>query len=89
MPQVYNQLVAQPAGVESTSELDKKILAVQSSTRTLVPFMVPVHDWMRQRSQTYYKWHMKSYANKVHWAMFAITLLGVIAGIIMSYYIEI
>lgn len=94
MPIASTQSTQQPAPVisappsEASSALDQKIMAVQNSTRTLLPFMIPVHDWLRQRSQTYYKWHMKSYANKVHWAMFGITLLGVIAGIIISYYIE-
>jgi hypothetical protein len=76
------------ANAQNINELDQKIMAVQNSTRTLLPFMIPVHDWLRQRSQLYNKWHLKIYANKVHWAMFGITLLGVIAGIIISYYIE-
>lgn len=71
----------------SNEVLDKKIQAIQGSTRTSMPFMVPTHDWLRQRSTAYYNWHLNPNSNTVHWIAFIVTILGVIAGIVISYYI--
>lgn len=71
----------------STAVLDRKIQSIQGSTRTSLPFMVPTHDWLRQRSTAYYNWHLNPHSDTVHWIAFVVTILGVIAGIVISYYI--
>lgn len=68
-------------------ELDRRIAAVQKSTRTSASFMLPAHDWMRQRSKIYYNWHLLPYANTLHWIAFGVMVLGIILGITISYYI--
>lgn len=79
--------MVQPNQTVSTEVLDRKIQAIQGSTKTSMPFMVPTHDWLRQRSPAYYNWHLNPRSNTVHWAAFVVTVLGVITGIIVSYYI--
>ena len=49
------------------NELDEKIVLVQNSTRTLIPQLSPLHNYLRQKSPWYYKWHLKPFAKFVHW----------------------
>ena len=64
-------------------EIDSQISAIQKSTRTTFKFMLPVHDWLRNRSKTYYGWHTNPHANTVHWTT-AGASLALSAAIILT-----
>jgi fibronectin-binding autotransporter adhesin len=51
---------------QSVDELEKKIMNLQRSTRTMLPFFTRIHNWLRMHSQWYYNWHLKSNASKIH-----------------------
>ncbi len=70
-----------------TAVLDRKIAAIQNSTRTSIPLMVPTHEWLRQRSFGYYQWHLNPYSNTIHWTALGVTILGMVVGVILSYYV--
>jgi len=65
-------------------QLDQQILAIQRSTRTTFPFMLPLHDRMRMGFRWYYNWHTKSYASKVHWGMLVVAFLIGISTVVSS-----
>lgn len=50
-------------------ELEKQIQQVQKSTRTLFKFFVPIHNWLRMRSKSYYNWSIKPYSHAIHWVV--------------------
>lgn len=75
------------ASQRTFNALDSKIAAIQKSTKTSIPSMLPAHDWMRQRSKLYYNWHLLPYASTIHWVALVVTFLGVIVGVTISYYI--
>lgn len=51
-------------------QLDSEIDNVQKSTRTLIPFLSPLHNRLRMSSPTYYHWHLYSFVYWVHWLIF-------------------
>jgi hypothetical protein len=65
-------------------QLDQQIVAIQRSTRTTFPFMLPLHDRMRMGFRWYYNWHTKSYASKVHWGMLVVAFLIGISTVVSS-----
>lgn len=48
-------------------EIDRRIMQIQQSTRTLFRVSFPVHEWLRLHSIYYYLWSMKPYSRVVHW----------------------
>ena len=48
-------------------DIDREIMLIQQSTRTLFRVFFPVHDWLRLHSTYYYLWSMKPYSRVVHW----------------------
>ena len=56
-------------------EMDKKIVALQKSTRTLFKIFSKPHNWLRSRSKFYYNWHLKPYASGVHWSAAVVSLI--------------
>ena len=65
-------------------ELDQKIVALEESTKTLVPAMTPVHNYLRMKFKWYYNWHMKPYAHKVHWTILGVSMSAMMLGIFFS-----
>lgn len=46
--------------------LDAEIQRVQRSTKTLFPTFTGAHNWLRMKSQLYYRWHMSSLHTAIH-----------------------
>lgn len=67
---------------EKLTELEKKIIAIQRSTRTTLPFLIPLHDKCRLHSRWYYNWHQKPNASKIHLGILSLYLMGILVGII-------
>jgi len=52
------------------ADLDRKIIALQKSTRTTIPQMAAAHNFLRMRFQWYYNWHLNPIAKFTHWLVF-------------------
>ena len=59
-------------------DLDKKIIAVQKSTRTLFRFryFLQMHNFFRLRFPWYYRWHTQPISSVVHYIALALFLAG-------------
>ena len=66
------------------SEIDERIIELQKSTRTLVPAMIPVHNWLRMKIRWYYKWHLKPYSKGVHWVVLGVATSAIMLGVFFS-----
>lgn len=64
-----------------TGDLNDKMRIIQLSTRTTFPQFEKIHNFLRMYSKSYYFWHLKSYAKKVHWTILILYILLVVAGI--------
>lgn len=42
--------------------------------------MIPVHEYFREHSKTYYRWHTIGFVNAFHWLLLALFIFGAIAG---------
>ena len=73
--------------LDEAFKLDMKIIAVEESTKTLIPAMVPVHNYLRMRFKWYYNWHTKPYARKVHWGILSFTTAILFLGAFTSIYV--
>src|SRR3989344_5845160 len=60
-----------------TNELDQKIIAVQKSTRTSFPFMLPIHDRLRIKYKWYYNWHVNPCCQSAHTVFLIIFIIGI------------
>jgi hypothetical protein len=60
---------------EKIVEMDKKILQVQKSTKTLFKLFERSHNWLRSKSHAYYDWHLNPYASTIHWVTLAVIFL--------------
>jgi len=69
----------------STMALDNKIESIQRSTKTLMPWMVPVHDRLRMKYGWYYHWSMLKYSSLMHFVALFVFVLGLSTGA-MAYY---
>ena len=58
------------------ANIDDEIIAIQRSTKTDLPFMQPLHNYLRMHWRWYYNWHMSHYYSRVNWLI----LLGIICG---------
>lgn len=61
--------------ITSSFDPDEKIVRIQKSTRTTFRLMIPAHNWMRSRFKWYYNWHINPFANHVHWASLAVSVI--------------
>ncbi len=50
-------------------DLDKQIVAIQRSTRTILKFLAPAHNWLRMNFALYYKWSSKPLSHAIHWVV--------------------
>ncbi|MCL5410294.1 MAG: hypothetical protein M1324_00350, partial [Patescibacteria group bacterium] len=57
-------------------ELERKIMQVQMSTRTLFKQFTPIHDWLRLHLRLYYIWSLKPYSRIVHWVILFLYILS-------------
>ena len=55
-------------------ELDRDVSITERSTRTMVPVLFPVHEYLSRKLRPYSTWHANPYANAVHWSV-AVTSL--------------
>lgn len=53
-------------GIRKIEDLDRKIAAIQNSTRTTFLIFTHLHNYFRMKYKWYYYWHLKSQANFVH-----------------------
>ena len=65
--------------------LNHKLEAIQRSTRTLVPFMVPFHDTLRMKYGWYYRWHLLKYSSLIHFIALIVFTAGVATGTLAYY----
>ncbi|PIS07475.1 hypothetical protein COT78_03310 [Candidatus Berkelbacteria bacterium CG10_big_fil_rev_8_21_14_0_10_43_13] len=68
------------AELEKLAKIDDEIYMVQRSTKTLVPFMAPLHNKLRMKYKWYYGWHLKRYSDLVHW----LTLIAMVPLLTLS-----
>lgn len=69
------------------SDLDRHIIEVQKSTRTLLPFMAESHNNLRVRYPWYYKWHLNPIHEFVHWTtatLSTIILVSIISVLMLG-----
>ncbi len=64
--------------------LDKKIIAVQKSTRTTFSCFNPLHNKLRAKFPWYYSWHVKSFANFAHKLVLLAYTLNIVAFVLFS-----
>ena len=65
-------------------EIDKQLMAIQLSTRTVFKLFQPFHEKARERWRWYYRWHVKPGTNKVHWTIFGVCNVLAIIGIMSA-----
>lgn len=68
--------------VSKLSQQDYLIWLQQRSTRTLFPFFVPIHDWLRLRITVYRWWHTKTYASSIHTILLVVFVIFVAKNVI-------
>ena len=62
------------------NENEEKLIRIQKSTRTSLPFFVPIHNFLRMRLKWYYNWHLWKHSSRTHVAVLAAAVLGIIGG---------
>lgn len=62
-----------------TDDLDRKIVAVQRSTKTAVPFLAPLHNGLRMRFKWYYNWHLNPDYGPLYWIFISLYFLAIMA----------
>jgi plastocyanin len=55
-------------------DLERKIIRIQKSTRTLIPGFSPIHNNLRARFKWYYFWHILPQSQFVHWAVLGLVV---------------
>ncbi len=55
-------------------DLDRQIIGIQKSTRTLFSFVNPLHNKLRMKYPWYYFWHTKTYTSIIHWTVLVLFL---------------
>jgi hypothetical protein len=69
-------------------ELDGKLERIQRSTRTAIPFFTPIHNTLRSKSKLYYNWHLKAFANTLHWVFLVAFTLGMATSVGAYYFLQ-
>ena len=65
--------------------LSRKIEAIQRSTRTTIPWMVPAHDKLRMKYGWYYRWSMLKYSSLIHFIALIVFTAGLATGTLAYY----
>lgn len=64
---------------------DKEILLILDPSKTdIIPMLNPFHKYLLKRSIAYYRWHLKPYAQLVHWLFLLLAILST-TFIVFSY----
>ncbi len=53
--------------VINMTELEKKIIKIQRSTKTFFKRMIPIHHFLRMKYSWYDRWHQSSFSTPTHW----------------------
>ena len=64
---------------ELIRQLEEEARIIHNSTRADIPILSPVHNYLRSKSPSYYKWSIKHRFASIHLAL----TLGFIASIII------
>ena len=64
--------------LKKVESIDKKILAIQRSTKTLMPQFSPMHNYLRMRWKWYYNWHSMSWSGPIHWSVLTFYIVAMI-----------
>lgn len=67
-------------------DIDREIIRIQKSARTLLPHFSGIHHHLRRKSPLYYKWHLHPHAHKIHWGALAAYLL--VIGIFINSFLQ-
>ncbi|HLC43770.1 MAG TPA: hypothetical protein VJK08_01405, partial [Patescibacteria group bacterium] len=67
--------------IKKAKKLDQTITMIQRSTKTLLPFMAPAHNYLRMKFGWYYHWHTSPYASATHWTLLFVFALTFFANI--------
>ena len=70
--------------VDELYEIDRKLQAIQKSTRTSLPLFSPAHNYFRTKYKWYYNWHTKPYANSIHYGGLSIMMVVLMASLFLS-----
>jgi hypothetical protein len=62
-------------------KIEKKIHQIQKSTRTLLPFFIRPHNWLRSRLRWYYNWHLWRFASITHFVLLAASVSAILFGV--------
>lgn len=65
---------------EDVEKLEEQIMKVSQSTRSSIPLLAPLHDWLRRKYDWYYAWHTKKAAVRLH------VIILIILLVIAAYY---
>ncbi len=57
-------------------QIEKKIAAIQGSTRTLWPGFMKAHNYFRMHFHWYYSWHHFKFSKVIHWLILLVYLIG-------------
>ena len=68
--------------VSKLSQQDYLIWLQQRSTRTLFPFFVPIHDWLRLRITVYRWWHTKTFASPIHTVILIVFVIFITKNVV-------
>ncbi len=60
------------------NDLEKKMINLQRSTGTALPFFGRIHNWLRMKNKWYYNWHLKPNSAKIHKAIAIVYTLGML-----------
>lgn len=60
---------------------EEQLIQIQKSTRTTLPFFIPIHNFFRMRLKWYYNWHLWHHSSRAHVAVLASTILGICLGL--------
>lgn len=60
---------------EDVKKLEEQIKRVSQSTKTVIPFLGPIHDWLRRLFPWYYTWHTKPMAVRLHVIIIILVLI--------------
>ena len=63
--------------------LDFKIRSIADSTRTSVPAMSKLHNWIRTKLSWYYDWHVNPWSKVVHQFILLILIILIVAAVIL------
>jgi|GEM_PF-6232117 len=68
--EVEDMVSKQDRAARRLANIDNEIIAIQRSTKTELPFMQPLHNYMRMHYRWYYNWHLSRYSSNINWIIF-------------------